>query len=190
MNYLNYTLRKQRNVKAMQEKKIMQILKKIFPVGIHLTRVWCLPSVFSSWIWLWLFISSRSRCGSSNFCWSHMYNLHLTLDGDSIAFRRVGPLGFPWEAMFSLLGKLWVCSPAPAPPILVCPSSFPITYSFWWTSCPLQGRGQLIYEGQLIYALSCMVLLETLCESWGWVWSWLPLVALISNPSASLASVE
>ena len=27
--------------------------------------------------------------------------------------RRVGPLGLSWEALFSLLGKLWVCSLCP-----------------------------------------------------------------------------
>ena len=93
--------------------------------GIHLSGVWCLPSVFF-WSCLWLFISSSSRGGSSNFC----QHLHLPVEGASIVVRRVGPLGLPEEVLFSLLGKLWVCSPAPALPVLVCPTLFPIMYGF------------------------------------------------------------
>ena len=64
--------------------------------------------------------------------------------GDFYRDLKGRPLGFPWESLFSLLGKLWLCSPNPAPPIFVCPSLFPIMYSFWWTSCLCQRRGQSV----------------------------------------------
>ena len=119
--------------------------------GIRLSRVWCLPSVFF-WICLWLFISSSSRGESSNFSQHCIHHLDLPLEGASIAMVRVRPLGLSPEALFSFLKKLWVCSLASVPPILICHSLFPIMCSFWWTSCLYQGRGQSVEEDQLFPA--------------------------------------
>ena len=121
----------------------MQILRKsgvepISTVGVCLLTSFC--------IHLWFFIISRSWGMSSNF-WQHcLYLLHLPLERESVVIERVGPLCLPWEALFSLLGKLWVHSPSSIPPIIVCPSLFPITCSFWLNSCPFhggRGRGNL-----------------------------------------------
>ena len=57
---------------------------------------------------------------------------HLPLEGASGVMGRVGSLDLPWEVLFNLQGRLWVCSPAPVPHILVYPRFFPILiYSFW-----------------------------------------------------------
>ena len=42
-----------------------------------------------------------------------MYQLYLLQAGTSIMIARVGPLGFPWGTLFSLLEKLWMCFPYP-----------------------------------------------------------------------------
>ena len=71
---------------------------------------------------LLLFIRSRSWSGLSKFCQHHLYHLHLPLEGVSIEIGRVGHGGLAWKALFSLLGKLLVCSPAPAPPLWSVPT--------------------------------------------------------------------
>ena len=61
--------------------------------------------------------------GESSSLWQHhVYHLHFPLDRASIVIQKLGPLGLPWESLFSLLGELWVYSPLPAPLVLVCPS--------------------------------------------------------------------
>ena len=76
------------------------------------------------------FYQLKFQGGSSSFWQHHMYHLYLPLDRASIVIQKLGSLGLPWEALFSLLGELWLRSPDPAPPILVCPSLFPVMYSF------------------------------------------------------------
>ena len=67
-----------------------------------------------------VFIRSRSQVPSnqgpkvpSNFGQLHLYHLHLPLVGASIEIGKVGPLSLLWEALFSVLGKLCVCSLRP-----------------------------------------------------------------------------
>lgn len=124
----------------MSEKKITQIQEKNELEFISAVYGVCL--LFSFWNHLWLFTSSRSRGGPFNFLQHCMYYILLTLD-DFSCNLDMGPLCLPWEVLLSFLEKLWVCSPAPALPILFCPSFLAIIYSSWWTSCSFQGWANL-----------------------------------------------
>ena len=96
-------------------------VKFVSAFGVHLLTFF--------WIRLWFSLSSRS-CGWVPIFWQHsLYLLYLPLEGASVMIERMRSLSLALVALFSLPGKLCVrVYPAPTPPVLVCPSLFPIMY--------------------------------------------------------------
>ena len=75
----------------------------------------------------WIFFSSRYRCGLSILAAPHVLTSPASRGGfycDQEGGTLGSPLGDPVQSSGKIMG------PTPIPPILVCPSLFPVMYSF------------------------------------------------------------
>ena len=131
-----------------------------------------------------LFISTRPRGGLSNLWQYHMYHLHLLLEQGLLGNQECGISGsLPWEMLFSLQGRWWVCS------LPLCHMSWSVLCYFHY--CIVSEELDVSCEGPICVkgsTFSCLALMAALCASRGWAGPWIPLAVSISNLSALLFS--
>ena len=159
--------RKTNNIQVLRKSQV----KFISAVGIHLLT--------SFWIHLCFLISSRSWSRSSNFWQHHLYLFPLILEGASVANESVKPQCLPWGTLFSLLGKLWVCSPCSYPScrslIKFISNNVQFLIKQLTISC---GGGAICVR---VSALSCLVQPAAVCGSGGWAEPRIPLAVHFLN---------